>query len=87
MISRDLFGRDGRITGLRAPAAPIQADLFTMAAETSALNTGRALSQVRIEMLRGLPPVAGSGWRCERDHAMRTHKRRGLYCPICDGAK
>lgn len=89
MIARDLFGQDGRlpIAALRAPATSFQADLFTAAAEKQAVRTGRPASAIRLDIMLKLPPMAGSGWRCERDHPMRSNKARGLFCPICDGAR
>ena len=61
--------------------------LFDSAAERAAIVSGRALSQERAELLHPIDTTAGAGFRCIRDHAMRTSKARGIFCPTCDGVK
>jgi hypothetical protein len=83
MSALDLFGteRGAPARSLRPLEAPVALDLFSAAAETRALRSGRPLSQERAEIVA--PQTAGPGLRCIFDHAMRT--KRGIpYCPTCD---
>lgn len=85
MQSNDLFGNDSNVPAgaLRPVPATSQSTLFAAAAERIAMTNTKPVSQIRVELLHGLPAAAGSGWRCERDHAMRSRKGQ-LYCPVCD---
>jgi hypothetical protein len=80
----DLFGVDGDLPAgaLRPAPAVSQSDLFTAAAEQTALVTGRPASAIRIDLLGALPPApAGFSCLCGA-RLMRT--KAGLSCPACD---
>ena len=78
---RDLFGNEHPAKGVIGTPA-VMVDLFTAAAETRALKSGRPKSQERAEIVA--PQTAGAGYRCLRDHRLERIRGGGLRCPECD---
>ena len=84
---KDLFGNEGPPArgSLRPVPAAAQPDLFTAAAESHAIASGRPVSQERIRVLYpGADGAAyGAGYRCLHDHPL-VKRAGGLVCPECD---
>ena len=66
-MSASLFGSDfpGRAPALRPVSPPFQGSLLDAAAERLAIDSGRNVAQVRLELLHGVPDDDGPAvWRC-----------------------